>query len=83
MTVQLELGPRIGAARVAALVETRVAPKAGRRAIRGWAAKRPLAVLISEDDKVRAFDPEGRPLAPDDVERLRPGTLAAMRAEGS
>ncbi|MDH3262492.1 MAG: hypothetical protein OEM24_00680 [Paracoccaceae bacterium] len=78
MTLRLEgpLGVQSGAA--AALVRQEIVPHSTRLGLAVTARLIPVALLVHADGATRAFAPDGAPLPLEEIERLRPGTLAEI-----
>lgn len=72
MTVELDEVVRVGGVAIAALVERSVRRERW-PPVSVFGAKRPAAILIRDGDGTRAFDPNGTPMALDELDRRFPG----------
>lgn len=81
MSVVLEGPVRAGGAVVAALVRQEIVPHGPRPGLAVTGFRQPVALLIRTHGATRAFGPDGAALPPEEVERLRPGTLAEIATE--
>ncbi len=84
MTRRLDPPVAIGETRLWALCDSHAAGWAFPGGAGFAASKRPLAIVIDDGATITAFDPGGRALAPDEIERLSPGLadrIAASRGQ--
>lgn len=84
MTRRIDPPLRVGGIRLWALCDSHAAGWALGGGAGFAASKRPLAVVIDDGATVTAFDPGGRALTADEIERLSPGVadrIAASRGQ--
>ena len=82
MTIVLDEAMRIGETTITAIVR-RSASCQDVCALSCHAAKHPIAILVSQDDAIIAFDLEGSPIAREEIEKRFPGLLIAFESLAS
>lgn len=80
MTLRLEGPVRTAAGTAAALVRQEVVPHHHRSGLAVTARLIPVVLLVQAGGAIRAFRPNGAVCPREEVERLRPGTLAELAA---
>jgi hypothetical protein len=81
VSVALEGPVRSGGVVVAALVRQEIVPHRARPGLAVTGSRHPVALLIRAEGATLAFGPDGAALPPEEIEHLRPGTLAEIAAE--